>query len=207
MTIASFMETPRFPENISYGSGGGPTFNTKVFTSASGFEQRNVLWDEARAKYNVTQGIRSKEDMDTVLAFFYAVRGRATGFRFKDWADYTLASEQIGTGNSTAVEFQITKAYTAGSTTYSRIIYKPVSGTLVVTVNGNSKTEGTDYTVNYVTGKITFTVAPPTGHAIRVTGEFDVPVRFDTDEINITHEDWMTESWSSINIIELKTNA
>lgn len=207
MTIASFMESPRFPDNISYGSGGGPSFKTKIFESASGFEQRNVLWDEARAKYNVTQGIRSKEDMDTVLAFFYAVRGRATGFRFKDWADYQLVNEQIATGNSTLTAFNLTKVYAAGATSYTRRIYKPVSGTMVVTVNSNSQVEGTDYTVNYATGVITFTVPPATGHPIRVTCEFDVPARFDTDDINITHEDWQTESWSSIDIVELRLNA
>lgn len=205
MTIAAFMETPRFPENISYGSSGGPTFMTKVFTSASGFEQRNVLWDEARAKYNVTQGIREKEEMDTVLAFFYAVRGKATGFRYKDWSDYNLTNENIGVGDGVLTVFQIKKAYAAGATAYSRNIYKPVSGTMVLTVNGNSKTEGTDYTVNYATGRVTLTIAPPSTHIVRVTCEFDVPVRFDVDEININLDDWQTESWSSINLIELKT--
>ncbi len=205
MNIAAFMESPRFPENISYGSSGGPTFMTKVFTASSGFEQRNVLWDEARAKYNVTQGIREKEEMDVVLAFFYAVRGKATGFRYKDWSDYLLTNEPIGVGTGTLTTFQLKKNYSAGVTSYSRNIYKPVSGTVVLTVNGNSKTEGADYTVNYTTGIITLTIAPPTTHIVRVTCEFDVPVRFDVDEININLDDWQTESWSSINLIELKT--
>ena len=207
MTIPAFMETPRFPDNISFGSAGGPTFNTKVFTAASGFEQRNVLWSEARAKYNVTQGIRVKEDMDTVLAFFYTVRGKATGFRFKDWADYELVNEQIGTGTGALSVFNLTKTYAAGSLNYVRRIYKPVSGTVHVTVNGNPQTESTDYTIDYSTGVITFLITPGSGFPIRVSCEFDVPVRFDVDEINITHEDWHTESWSSINIIELRTES
>lgn len=38
-----------------------------------------------------------------------------------------------------------------------------VHGTVAVIVDGNAKTEGTDYTVDYAAGKITFAAAPGTG--------------------------------------------
>lgn len=206
MPISSFVETPRFPEDISYGSRGGPTFRTDVFTAQSGFEQRNVLWQDARCKYDVAHGIRDKDDMDTVLAFFYNMRGKATGFRFKDWSDYRLINGNIGTGDGSTTAFQVVKKYTVGSNTFTRNLYKLVTSTLSgVTVNGVAKTEGVDFTVNYNTGVITFSVAPGNTHAIVVGNvEFDVPARFDTDEMSVTLEAFELETWDSIPIVEIR---
>lgn len=204
----------RFPADISYGSKGGPTFSTSVFTAASGFEQRNINWEAARCKYDVSHGIRDKADMDTIIDFFYAVRGKATGFRYKDWADYQLTQELIATGNGTLDDFQIIKKYTVGATDYTRTIRKivtPAAGPPVIPfqvyVNDVLKTPTTDYTVNYNTGIISFTTPPPNGHTIKVTCEFDVPVRFDTDEMMITLEAFELETWDGIPLIEIKTTA
>lgn len=205
MTLPTFVEE-RMPTDITYGSSGGPVFSTSVFASASGAEQRNSLWAESRNKYDIAYGIRDKTDMDVVLNFFYNVRGRAIGFRFKDWADYHVISQTIGTGNGTQSAFQIIKTYTSGSYTYTRNIYKPVSGTLSgVTVNAVAMTEGVDFTVDYTTGIITFTTPPGSTHAVVVGAvEFDVPVRFDTDELPIVHEAFIQESLSSIPLVELR---
>ncbi len=155
----------RFPPNISYGSKGGPSFNTSVFTASSGYEQRNINWEAARCKYDVSHGIRDTEDMNEVLDFFYAVRGKATGFRYKDWADYKLTQGQIGVGNGTEDEFQIVKKYQVGSETYTRTLRKIVTPSagppailFEVYVNDVLKTITTDYTINYNTGVITFGV-------------------------------------------------
>lgn len=209
MTLPSFIEV-QFPTEISYGSSGGPAFSTSVFESASGFEQRTLLWSEARAKYNVATGIKDKVDMDEVLAFFFNVRGRSIGFRFKDWADYQIADQVIGTGNGVQTVFNIVKTYevAGGLYTYDRRIYKPVSATVTgVKVNNVTQTITTDYTIDYTTGKITFVSAPASGHAVKITAaEFDVPVRFDTDELPIVHEAWLAESLSSVPLVELKLN-
>lgn len=207
MPLPSFIEE-RFPTEISYGSAGGPAFSTNVFESSSGFEQRTLLWAEARAKYNIATGIKDKLDMDEVLKFFFNVRGRSIGFRFKDWADYQITAQNIGTGDGSTTQFPLIKTYVTGSYTYTRRIYKPVSGSIsAVTVGGVAQTETTHFTVNYTTGMITF-LSPPAGAAAIVIGaaEFDVPVRFDTDELPITHEAWLAESLSSIPLVELKLN-
>lgn len=204
------MATPfveeRLPEEISYGSSGGPQFSTSVFASASGFEQRNLLWSESRAKYNIQYGLLPKADMDTLLAFFMNMKGRTTGFRFKDWADYQITAQTIGTGDGATATFQIIKTYTAGAQTYNRTIYKPVSGTLgTITVGVTAYVEGVDFTIDYTTGIITFTTIPPDTEAIVIdTLEFDVPVRFDSDDFVITHEAWQTESAESVTVVELK---
>lgn len=219
MPIA-FLEQ-RFPPNISYGSKGGPEFNTTVFEAASGYEQRNVNWEYARCRYDVSHGIKTKEDMDEILDFFYVVRGKATAFRYKDWSDYQLTMENIGTGDGVQTQFQITKKYTAGAETYTRTLRKivaaftppahPAAGwddpAVEFKVYVNDVLQTTGYTVNNNTGVITFSSAPALGHSVKVTCEFDVPVRFDTDKMDITLEAFELEVWDSIPLVEVKTSA
>jgi uncharacterized protein (TIGR02217 family) len=206
--LPTFIEQ-RFPEDISYGSGGGPSFATSVFQASSGGEQRNVLWAEARAKYNIASGIRDKTDADKILAFFMNVRGRAIGFRFKDWADYEILNQNIGTGNGVTTTYQLIKDYVVGPQKYTRVIRKPVAGSLLtLTVAAVALSEGVGYTVNNTTGIITFVVPPPVGAAIVIpAAQFDVPVRFDVDELPLVHEAFLQESMSSIPLVELRANA
>jgi len=200
----------RFPSDISYGSSGGPGFSTTVYPTISGSEQRNVNWQSARCRYDVSHGIRDKADMDDLIDFFYQMRGRATGFRFKDWSDYQLVQEAIGTGNGTQTVFPITKTYGSGATLYTREIKKIVTPSVgppvipfIVRVNA-VVADPTTYAINYNTGVITFTAPVTNGHVVDVTCEFDVPVRFDTDEMNVTLEAFQLETWNSIPIVEIK---
>lgn len=192
-----------FPHDIAYGSSGGPKFSTTVFEAASGAEQRNINWSKVRAEYNVGLGIRSYDMMADVIKFFMARQGKAYGFRFRDWMDYKIGNQNIGTGNGVQTAFQLVKTYTSGSVTYTRTIKKPVSGTLTtVSVNAVNTTA---FTVDYTTGIFTFTTPPANGHAIVVAYvEFDVPVRFDTDQIDAQHDFWNTGSWPQIKLVELK---
>ena len=196
-----FIETPRFPENIAEGSSGGPSFKTYISEGHSGIEQRHIGWSRAKAKYDVSYGIRDTADMDTVRAFFYAMRGRATGFRFKDWGDYHMTLETIGTGNGVLEDFVFKKTYTVGASSYVRRIFKPISGTVTVRVNDVVVTTG--FTIDYANGIISFNSPVTDTHTVKITCEFDVPVRFDTDELQAEHDGYLTESWSSIPIVEL----
>lgn len=81
----SFTEI-RFPENISYGSTGGPEFSTDVVTTHNGCEQRNINWSRARARYNIAYGVRSSEQLTELITFFHARKGKAIGFRFNDFS-------------------------------------------------------------------------------------------------------------------------
>jgi uncharacterized protein (TIGR02217 family) len=203
MPIAS-VTNERFPDDISYGSKGGPGFSTTVFTSTSGEEQRNSNWSRQRCRFDASYGIRTIAQMDNVIAFFYAMRGKAQVFRFKDWSDFKIKNGTIGTGNASQTQYQIIKNYSVSSSSFSRIINRIVNGTVSVYFGTTLKTPITDYSVNYDTGIITFTVAPPATTVINVTCEFDVPVRFDIDELNITLEDFELETISNIPLIEVK---
>lgn len=196
----------RFPEEISYGSKGGPKFSTTIITLASGKERRNINWMDVRAEYDVAHGIKDQEEMEELRDFFYGRYGRAYSFRFKDHADYQIFSQTIGIGDGTTTQFQIVKSYTSGVSTYMRRITKPVSGTLTGGILVDDVEAAVDsYTVDYNTGVVTFDVAPAAAAVISIPYvEFDVHARFDTDYFDPVHEFWLTESWQSILIVEIK---
>lgn len=209
--MSSFHEI-LFPTDISFHSKGGPKFKTGVFTADSGFEKRIIDWAQARAEYDASYGIKDQSQMDKVTAFFYARRGRAHAFRFKDWNDYKLNGVAfLGTGSPTV---QITKTYTSAqaqisqSWTFTRKITKPAWNSISgVTVNGSVVTSPGAYTVDYNTGIMTFTTPPAEGDVIVIgSGEFHVPVRFDSDHLAVKHEFWNTVSWDSIPLIEDRTD-
>lgn len=199
--MISFTET-RFPEDIAYGSSGGPEFSTDVVILASGHEQRNANWQAARARYNVAHGVKTQAQLDALIAFFRARQGRAVGFRFKDWADYKATGQAIGTGNGSVTTFQLVKTYVSGGITSTRTITKPVSGTVKIYVNAVEQTSGVS--VNTATGIVTFTVAPANGAAISADFEFDVPVRFDTDRLSATLDAYGVHSWQDIPLVEVR---
>lgn len=201
-----------FPVDISYGSSGGPMFKTTVFASDAGYEQRNQDWQNIRCEYDVSQAIKQQEQMDALTAFFYARRGRAFGFRFKDWNDFSISQQQIAVGDGTTKTFQIVKTYTQtqdenGETfSFTRKLTKINWGTIAgVMMGAATQVQGTDYTVDYDTGLITFVVAPLNTAQIKIgSGEFHVPVRFDTDHLDATHDFWNTQTWGSIPLVEVR---
>lgn len=197
----AFIESPRFPEFISEGASGGPTFKTEVFPTVDGLEQRSSKWTRARHTYDFSFGIREMADMDLLRDFFIAVRAKTNSFRFKDWNDFELIGENIGTGDGTTTLFQITKTYKTGTFSYVRRIRKPVDG-LQVYVDDTLQVEGSDYEVDLTTGIITFNTAPSNGLLITVTGEFDVPVRLDVDAMVAGHVGYDAQDWAGVSLVE-----
>lgn len=201
-----------FPPEISYGSAGGPKFKTTIFTADSGYEQRNIDWSSTRAEYDVSHGIKTQVQMDELTAFFYGRRGRAFGFRFKDFNDYRIKQQLIGIGDGVKTQFQIVKTYVDSNEitnevhTFTRKLFKIAWGTVAgVTMGAAVQVQGTHYTVDYNTGVVTFVTPPLNTAEIRIgAAEFHVPVRFDTDHLDATHEFWNTQTWGSIPLIEVR---
>lgn len=189
----------RLPENIERAAQGGPTFLTTVVAFSGGVEQRNQEWSRQRIIYDISYGVRYKVDYEEVLAFFYQRRGRARGFRFKDWADYQGTSEGIATANGSTAAFQLVKTYGTGSTKFVRLITRPVTGTVVMYVNGTPAAA----TVGSL-GVVTLTSTPANGAVISADYEFDVPVRFNTDELAVIVEWEQAGEMPSLKVIELK---
>ncbi len=197
----AFVET-QFPTDIAYGSSGGPEYATDIVASQSGYEQRNIGWSEARARYNVAHGVKTKAQLDALIAFFRARKGRAIGFRFKDWTDYQVTTETLGTGDGSTRNFQLIKHYISGAVSEVRTITKPVSGTVNLYKNGLLQTSGVS--VDTTTGIVTFATAPASGNTITATFQFDVPVRFDTDRLSATLDAYGVHSWLDIPLVEVR---
>ena len=201
----------RFPDDISRGARGGPERRTQIVELASGDEERNASWANSRRRYDAAYGIRRADDLAAVVAFFEARNGRLYGFRWKDWADFKSClpsqtpagtDQNIGTGDGTTTAFQLVKVYASGSQTWTRTITKPVAGTVKVAIEGVEQTTG--WSVDTTKGMITFTTAPASGAAITAGFEFDVPVRFDTDTLDVTLDIERLGSITSIPLIEVK---
>jgi len=192
----------RFPDNIAYGATGGPEFATTVVVSGAGHEQRNVNWAEARGRWDVGSGLKDQAQLDELIAFFRARKGRAYGFRFKDWTDYKATGQLLGTGDDARTQFQLVKHYPSGSVIEIRPVTKPVAGTVRIYQDAIEQLAG--WSVDVTTGLITFTAAPMVGVQITADFEFDVPVRFDTDHMAVTIETFGLHRWQQIPIVELR---
>lgn len=197
----SFVEV-RFPEDISYGSSGGPEYATGVVMAVSGHEKRNINWLEARARYNVAHGVKTKAQLNALIAFFRARKGRAHGFRFKDWSDFEAAGQLLGEGTGSNNDFQLVKHYVSGSATDVRTITKPVAGTVKIYLNSVQQLSG--WAVDTATGMVNFTTAPGNTVQVHADYEFDVPVRFDTDRLSTVLESYGIFSALDIPLVELR---
>lgn len=201
----------RFPDNISRGARGGPERRTQIVELASGDEERNASWANSRRRYDVAYGIRRADDLAEVVAFFEARNGRLHGFRYKDWADYksalpsqaiTATDQQLGTGTGSLQTFQLAKRYTSSAQTWVRTITKPVTGTVRVALGMVEQMSG--WTVDTTTGVVTFTTAPAGGVVVRAGFEFDVPVRFDSDTLDVTLDFERLGSITAIPLLEIR---
>jgi len=208
----SFHEV-QFPTSLSFGSVGGPERVTEVVTLANGFEERNTPWEDSRRRYDAGMGMRSLGDIDTLIAFFEARRGRLYGFRWKDWSDYRSSGSEreagfddqvIGTGDGQSRVFQLSKTYSSGGAAYQRKIRKPVQGTIRAGVQGDVKAEGLDFAVDLTTGTLTFETAPGPGSTVTAGFEFDVPVRFDTDAILSSVASFKAGEIPNVPIVEVR---
>ena len=206
----------RFPSDVALGARGGPERRTDVVTLRSGAEERNAIWADARRKYQAGYGVKSFSQLEAVLAFFEAQRGRLYGFRWKDRFDYRSCAsphapgpgdQAIGMGDGTTTVWQLTKTYSAGASPYVRAIRKPVAGTVVVAVNGAAQVPGTAFTVDNTTGLVTLLSGhvPATGSALMAGYEFDVPVRFDTDYLEADLSHFEAGEIPNIPIVEIRT--
>ncbi len=198
----------RFPLDIALGARGGPERKTDVVTLAGGGESRNGRWAQSRRRYNAGYGVKSRADMQAVLAFFEERRGRLHGFLWRDGLDHSSGGaapsptdQAIGTGNGVQTQFQLTKRYGAAFDPYYRPITKPVSGSVSVAVNGSELLTG--WTVDVTTGLVGFAVAPVLGASVTAGFLFDVPVRFDTDRLDIELNGFDGAEAPSIPLLEI----
>lgn len=203
----------RFPTSLSFGSIGGPERRTEIVTLANGFEERNSPWSHSLRRYDAGVGMRSLDDIETLIAFFEARRGQLYGFRWKDWSDYkscrpseevSAADQLVGFGDGARTEFQLVKRYHSGEQVYERPVKKPVTDSIAVATDGVPMEVGTQYGLDGAAGRIEFAQPPADGVRITAGFEFDVPVRFDTDRIMTSLDAFKAGEAPSVPVVEVR---
>ncbi len=219
------------PPSLSFGTTTGPKTSTDVSFTDSGFRKANRRWSQHLRRFNLRYGVRSPQDVYTILKLFEAVDGPANSFLLRDWNDWNTTDgrmEKGGDSNTTATDqplentvtkgivgdgttltYQARKDYTVGGASHSRTIKKPVSP-IKVAVDGVVQEEGGSpdgFTVDYSTGIVTFTTAPgasgsPTGVSVTWGGAFYVPVAFEGDEFIQSLDTHDASSVPDIRLIE-----
>jgi uncharacterized protein (TIGR02217 family) len=203
----------RFPANLSFGSVGGPERRTEVVQLSNGFEERNTPWSQSRRRYDAGVSLRSLDDIGSLIAFFEARQGQLNGFRWKDWADYKSCTasatpafddQLIGTGDGVRSDYQLIKTYASGAELQSRDIRKPVAGTVRIGLQGDELQEGVHFAVDVTTGTVTFTSPPAVDERVTAGYEFDVPVRFDTDKIQVSVASFQAGDVPQVPVVEVR---
>lgn len=217
----TFYENIVFPVNPSYGSGAGPGFNTSLIESDSGVETAIQRRSESKHVFDAAFHVREKSDVYDVLSLYRRVGGVSGGFLYQDLADYTSTTkgrlwgddspaaisdndQVLGTGDGTTVDFQLVKTYGTATPQYVRRILKPVSGTVVVALDGVPTASG--WSVDTTTGIVTFTSAPGVGVIVSAGYEFRVPVRFGIEVDQLlqgTIETWGDAEIPQIPMVEI----
>lgn len=205
----------RLPARLAFGSTGGVERRTEIVTLGSGFERRSTPWAEGRRRYLIGANLRSLDDMAALTAFFEARRGRLYGFRFRDFADFkscapgsakSAEDQALGQGDGVRTGFALSKRYGEDDSAAERRIAKPVEGTVRVAVDGIERPAGA-FAVDYATGLITLDEAPGVGAVVTAGFEFDTPVRFDTDRIEVTLESFGAGRMAAAPLIEVRVQA
>ncbi|MDA7963422.1 DUF2460 domain-containing protein [Ruegeria sp.] len=203
----------RFPASLSFGSVGGPERRTDIVTLTNGFEERNTPWAHSRRRYDAGLGMRSLDDIETLISFFEARQGQMFGFRWKDWSDYKSGAasvdvdkgdQVIARGDGAQVEFQLIKTYASGGFSYVRPIVKPVLGTVKLGLDQDDMREGVDFEVDLNSGRVTFAIPPAEQVEITAGYEFDVPVRFDTDKIQTSVASFQAGDVPNVPVVEVR---
>lgn len=201
----------RFPTAIAFGATGGPERRTEIVSLGSGHEERNGKWADSRRRYNAGYGVRSLDDLHAVIAFFEERRGRLHGFRWHDRLDGKSCppsltpgpfDQAIGTGTGALTTFQLKKTYGAAHAPYARTIRKPVGGSVRIAVDGAELMSG--WSVDTTTGIVTFTVAPAVGKPVTAGFQFDVPVRFDSDRLDVNLTSFAAGEAPAIPLVEIR---
>lgn len=197
----------RFPLHLAFGASGGPVRRTTILPLASGGEVRNAPHRHSKRRYNAVAGLKSSEQAAEIMSFFEARYGPLYAFRFRDPLDYassdlmTPTDQRLGYGDGETTRFQLRKAYGDAPYTYWRPITKPVDGTVVVAIDGVATPE---FDIDFLTGIVTFDTPPNMGAIVTAGFEFDVPVRFASDALDIVLDDFGATQIQDIPLIEVQ---
>jgi len=196
-----------FPIAIGAEASVSAGFSTNVVTSASGHEFRNANWSQARLRIDAGPGVRSEAELGELISFFRARRGSAVAFRFRDPFDHSSngmtgaaggADQPLGEGNGQRTSFELIKHYGDGE---KRRITRPVAGSVRISVDGSEQASG--WSLDPL-GIVRFDTPPVSGTVVAAGFEFDVPVRFAEDQLEINRATFLAGEAPSVPLIEVR---
>lgn len=186
-----------------FGWQGGPFFRTRIKALQNGHERRAALASRVRHRYSLPfNNIKEGDYREELKGFFLAMNGSANSFKIRDRSDYQATLESLGTAPAGSTPVQLRKVSTYGAASYIRTIEKPKAGTVTVYQNGIAKAG----TLDTLTGLFTPTTAWTGGATLTWTGEFFIPVRFDSDELLMSIDNKSSDDFimnGSVDLIEV----
>jgi uncharacterized protein (TIGR02217 family) len=197
--MARFIDTYIDPTIRGWPCVCSPRFSTDIVMADSGAEYPNRKWLHPLYKYGLPEAIRNQADYEKIRDHWLVMGGPAHTFPWRDPLDFasvaltkpnvvptvTMLDQVIGTGDGGTSQFQLHKTYLRGSTTYVRPIILPVVSSVVVSVNGvlpSALFTPLTWSVNRLTGIVTFSGPVVVGNIVRAGFLFDVEIRFEGDD-------------------------
>jgi uncharacterized protein (TIGR02217 family) len=140
-----------FPECISYGSGGVPTYQTEKVEVESGNEQRNTRREYPRHEYSIQMTNLPADEIAAVMNLWHVCSGDFAGFLFMDPMDHTShdveglyisgsdvapIDQLVATAVGSRATYPLYKYYKSGAREKRRRILYVKDGTLRIAVDG-----------------------------------------------------------------------
>jgi uncharacterized protein (TIGR02217 family) len=200
----SFVDV-RLPVGIERGARRVDDEDIEIVRSDAGTETRNARHDQSAREWEfslATERLNTPGNVKALRTMWKVCRKSLHSFRWRDWTAFQLSDELIGTGDGSDTTFQITKTWSLGGSSYVERITKPSRDALITVKKAGVVQSPSAYSVNYLTGVITFNSAPGNGQAITVSCEYDIAVRFDA-ALTSGLEHFGTEKIDAVHLVEV----
>lgn len=195
-------------ESVSWGATGGPMYNTTGVIGNNGNKQSNINWDIPLSRWSLSQVMPDHQAQIYFNSFWRTVKGKGHSWLFKDWNDYrVLASGSYGLTYDQGVFealgsdiYQLAKRYYNGITDDIRPIFRLKPGVFTLYNGVTALTEGVNYTLDDLTGKLTIIGGATFTHWI---GEFYFEAQFESDEPGFELQGPVT-NWPRFGVMEVR---
>jgi uncharacterized protein (TIGR02217 family) len=193
-----------FPSRLKFNVSGGPEMRVDVTRLSSGHERRNKRWSAPLRRYLISVGQRPLDEIQVLTAFFEARSGPLHGFRFRDPFEHSTAvlnqnvsanDVEIGIGNGVTTDMNLILGN-------GRQVTHPIEESLRVAINGLEISTG--FSFDQSSQKLIFDQAPASGETISAGFQFDVPVRFENEQLVATRTVNNAGEVSDITLLELR---
>ena len=205
----------RLDPYISWESTIGPSYKTAIHDVPSGDEFRTSGWDKGRLMMTISKELMDRPTVFALESFFRARKGSRFAFRVRYWNLYLRTDEPLPLLTNTTAQLQLVfpdaiapetmlvkKPVLAGDVhnTNDSLLYAP---DITLKKDGVAFASSGNWTIDRTTGIITFGTSQA-GHTFTWSGSFDIPMRFNTDQLSIKRTFMDDHSWDDFQLIEVK---